>query len=250
MKKTKAVKAFKEIAADSILKEWSDEKDYEFHSIANRFPLIEGEGFEKFADDIQTNGQKETVKLYEGQILDGRNRYRACKARKIPCRFEIWNATDDPWAYVLSINLHRRHLTPDQRKDLVIELRKEGKSIRQIADTVHTSYGSVHRDLETPTDPNGSVGNPEFPTTIPGKDGKARQARHPKKGKKPSIKNTKDAKNGNASAKGKRPKINELAAIIHRGLVTANEAEGLQVKKNTVFFQVHGYLVKVTCNIV
>jgi hypothetical protein len=157
-------------------REWSDEKDYEFHPLSESSPLMEGEEFEKFADDIKANGQQETVKIYEEKILDGRNRYRACKARKIPCRFDVWDRIGDPADYVLSMNLHRRHLTPEGRKTLVVELRKRRKSIREIAETLHTSYGSVHRDLQEATDPNGSVGEQALPTTVEGKDGKTRQA--------------------------------------------------------------------------
>jgi hypothetical protein len=100
--------------------EWSNKKKYEFHPLSERFPLMEGDELEDLADDMAANGQKETVKLYEGKILDGRNRYRACKARNIPCRFENWNANGNPWDYVLSINFHRRHLTPEGRKALLL----------------------------------------------------------------------------------------------------------------------------------
>jgi hypothetical protein len=154
--------------------EWSDTKDYESHPLSMWFPLMEGEEFENFADDVVRTGQKETVKLYEGKIMDGRNRYRACKARGIPCRFENWNGEGDPADYVISMNLHRRHLTAEARQKLVLELRNKGKSIRQIAETLQTSVGSVHRDIEKATVPNGTVEAEKQPTTIKGKDGKAR----------------------------------------------------------------------------
>jgi hypothetical protein len=159
--------------------EWSDTKDYEFHPLSMRFALMEGEEFEDFADDVFRTGQKETVKLYQGKIIDGRNRYRACKARGIPCRFENWNGQGEPADYVISMNLHRRHLTAEARQKLVLKLRKDGKSIRQIAEALQTSVGSVHRDIDQATVPNGTVAG-ELPSTIKGKDGKTRQARAPK----------------------------------------------------------------------
>lgn len=65
------------------------------------------------ATDIRTNGQRESIKTFNNLILDGRNRYRAClDANKEP-RFETVNP-DDPVAFVLSLNLHRRHLIPSQ----------------------------------------------------------------------------------------------------------------------------------------
>ena len=233
--------------------EWSDTKDYEFHPLAGRFPLMEGAEFEDLANDIATNGQNETVKLFEGKILDGRNRYQACKARKKPCRYENWSGEGDAAAdYVVSMNLHRRHLTPDTRKALVIELRQKGKSIRQIAESLHTSFGSVHRDIEAATDPDGSAGAQELPITITGKDGKVRPARKSKKEpatKKPSHGKSKPAAAGEP-VKGERPKIAELAAIIHRGLAAADEAKELSLRAGAVFFKIKGCRIKVTCRIV
>ncbi len=113
--------------------QWTDEKDYEFHPLSERLPLMkEGEDFEQFADDIAANGQKETVKIYERKILDGRNRYRACKARGIPCRFEKLTVDGDPFDYVLSLNLHTifchrtsqgRQKRPPDCRNLVHQLR-------------------------------------------------------------------------------------------------------------------------------
>jgi len=48
-----------------------------------------------------------------GQVLDGRRRWLACSIAQIkPATREV--KPSDPVAYVLSLNLHRRHLTPSQ----------------------------------------------------------------------------------------------------------------------------------------
>ena len=85
----------------------------DFHDAANLFPLDE-ENLRSLADDIVANGQKETIKILDGKILDGRRRFLACELAGInPVCEEIEVA--DPIAYSQSLNIHRRHLTASQR---------------------------------------------------------------------------------------------------------------------------------------
>ncbi len=90
------------------------ESALEFHPLANVFPLSDGEEFEALRADIAEHGVREPVVLYEGQILDGRNRYRASRSAGVDCPMMTYEG-DDPAAYVVSLNLHRRHLTESQR---------------------------------------------------------------------------------------------------------------------------------------
>jgi hypothetical protein len=50
------------------------------HPLANMFPMIEGNAFEELKRDIAAQGILEPIRLYQGMILDGRNRYAAGKA--------------------------------------------------------------------------------------------------------------------------------------------------------------------------
>jgi ParB-like chromosome segregation protein Spo0J len=85
----------------------------EYHDAANIFPLDE-ESIPDLADDIRKEGLHVPIELLDGKILDGRRRYLACNRAGVQPKFrEVYVA--DPVAYVLSINLHRRHLTPSQR---------------------------------------------------------------------------------------------------------------------------------------
>lgn len=86
----------------------------EFHEASNIFPLIEGNEFDDLVSDIKRNGQRVSIKIFGDKILDGRNRYRACLHASIEPKIEHVLSCDDPVAYVLSLNLHRRHLTPSQ----------------------------------------------------------------------------------------------------------------------------------------
>jgi N6-adenosine-specific RNA methylase IME4 len=97
----------------------------EFHPLANLFPLIEGKDFDDFCAGIKADGHlHDKIVLLDGKILDGRNRYRGCIATGVTPHFETFNATihGDPLTYVISKNLHRRHLTESQRAMLAAEL--------------------------------------------------------------------------------------------------------------------------------
>jgi N6-adenosine-specific RNA methylase IME4 len=85
------------------------------HPAAEILPLIEGDAFDQLVEDIRVHGQQEAITLTEdGLIVDGRNRYRACKELGIKPRTCVIDESD-PVAFVLSLNLHRRHLDESQR---------------------------------------------------------------------------------------------------------------------------------------
>jgi N6-adenosine-specific RNA methylase IME4/ParB-like chromosome segregation protein Spo0J len=97
-----------------------------FHPYADLFPLIEGEQFADLVADIKANDVREKIVVWDGRILDGRNRYRAALAAGFlddddgPDRAKYFSrfvpAVDgDPLAYVVSKNLKRRHLDDSQR---------------------------------------------------------------------------------------------------------------------------------------
>lgn len=93
------------------------------HPIADLFDLATEAELSGLADDIRKNGQIETIDLYEGMILDGRNRYRACVIAGIEPRTWTWDDNGlDPVDYVVGKNLHRRHLTIAQRAAVGVRL--------------------------------------------------------------------------------------------------------------------------------
>jgi N6-adenosine-specific RNA methylase IME4/ParB-like chromosome segregation protein Spo0J len=94
---------------------------YEFHPLANVFPLIEGSEFDELVSDIRERGLHEPIVVLEDMILDGRNRYRACMAAGVEPTFTVYTG-DDPLAYVISLNLKRRHLDESQRAMVAAKL--------------------------------------------------------------------------------------------------------------------------------
>lgn len=84
------------------------------HPAAELFPLMAGESFAELVEDIRANGLVEPIiRTPDDHILDGRNRLLACAEANKPARFVIYGG--DPWTFVISTNLHRRHLTDTQR---------------------------------------------------------------------------------------------------------------------------------------
>jgi len=86
----------------------------DFHPVASIFPMMSGEEYDSLKNDIRENGLIEPIWTYEGKILDGRNRYRACRELKIEPKFREWRGPSAV-SFVVSLNLKRRHLTAAQR---------------------------------------------------------------------------------------------------------------------------------------
>ncbi len=104
--------------------------NYEVHPVAALFPYIEGDAFREFVEDIRVNGQREPVVLDpEGRLLDGRNRARACQALGIDVK-ETRYSGDDAEAWIISHNVHRRHLTESQRSMIAAKLANLPNGVR------------------------------------------------------------------------------------------------------------------------
>ena len=93
------------------------------HELANLLPMIEGKAFEDLKADISKRGILEPITLFEGRILDGRNRYKA--AREVGLKFAAENfklfegdyASAEAW--VISTQFLRRQLTGKQRNEFI-----------------------------------------------------------------------------------------------------------------------------------
>jgi hypothetical protein len=85
-----------------------------FHPLANILPMLGEASLAELTRDIGERGLLEPIVRYEGKILDGRCRYRACQVSGIEPRYEDYGGAD-PLGVVLSLNVHRRHLTDAQR---------------------------------------------------------------------------------------------------------------------------------------
>lgn len=76
---------------------------------------MRGEEFVALKEDIRTNGLREPIWLHQGKIIDGRNRFRACQEVGVEPAFREWSGEGSLISFVVSLNLHRRHLDTIQR---------------------------------------------------------------------------------------------------------------------------------------
>ncbi len=145
------------------------------------FPDMGTAEYEEMKADIKARGVMIPVEYDEsGNILDGHHRVKACNELGIkewPCVIRLGMSEKDKRNHIRKINLARRHLTGEQRDKVLLDMRADGMSVRQIAEETKIPKSTVARVISS-TVPNGTV---ELPTVITGKDGKQRQATQPER---------------------------------------------------------------------
>jgi hypothetical protein len=126
------------------------------HPLADIFPMLTGDRLHDLAQDIKDHGLLDAIVMHEDNILDGRGRYLACEMAGVEPKFENYIG-DDPVSYVVSHNLHRRHLTESQRAMVAARLadlqrganqHSKGLPIGSAAKLMNVSDRSVARAKE------------------------------------------------------------------------------------------------------
>jgi hypothetical protein len=144
--------------------------ELEPHPLALLFPALDEDAFGGLCADIDKNGQIHPIVALGDQILDGWHRYKACLKTGVAPMVHQFSGTN-PAAYVLSANLHRRHLnlTTEQKRELIARVLKEnpelsdrviGKITRTDGKTVASERTNLEsraeiRTSETRTDSKG-----------------------------------------------------------------------------------------------
>jgi hypothetical protein len=96
-----------------------------FHRYAGLFPMMSDDQIEELSKDIAENGQREPLVLFQGQILDGRNRAVAVAKRGLTWSTRDFDGTEsEALNFVVSKNLHRRHLNESQRAMIAASMAK------------------------------------------------------------------------------------------------------------------------------
>ena len=129
----------------------------EFHQVADIFPVLDemSQEFQTLVEDFRIVGQLEPIVIWQSKILDGRNRFLVCKRLGIAPKLKNYEGTD-PIGFVLSANLHRRHLNESQRAMVGANLARfsvgtnqhtkgQGPSIEGAATILNVGHASIER---------------------------------------------------------------------------------------------------------
>jgi len=115
------------------------------HKYCKLFPEITGQDFKDLVASIKEHGLMEEIVTLDGQVLDGQNRLKACKAAGVEPKFKEFTGKD-PLAFVVAENIARRHLTAGQRSLLAVKISECGNSHmtqEKAAQKLHVSRESV-----------------------------------------------------------------------------------------------------------
>ena len=98
------------------------------HPLCELIPACTDAEFKELKEDIKANGLQVPIKTFDGKILDGRSRYNAClelekAGHPVEFRREFFTAdANAALAYVISMNVKRRHLSASQRALIAAKL--------------------------------------------------------------------------------------------------------------------------------
>src|SRR5215475_5312184 len=97
---------------------WEEHTGMLLHEAALLFPDLSAEAYCNLKNNIEAHGLLEPIWVTrKGWLLDGRHRKRICNELGIECRERVYEGKD-PFGFVASLNLHRRHLTTRERADI------------------------------------------------------------------------------------------------------------------------------------
>ena len=91
------------------------------HPICLLIPSADEDELQDLTDDIRAHGLIDPIVLFEGMILDGRNRATACERAGVAPRYaQFRGGREDALILVISHNLKRRHLTKQAIADALV----------------------------------------------------------------------------------------------------------------------------------
>jgi hypothetical protein len=147
------------------MSKWRDKT--KVHPASDVFPMMTDDELKALGDDIKANGLKHPILFHcDGTpdfiLIDGRNRYEAMERAGLPLprpRASVFDSEvhitpyDNPVSEIITLNIHRRHLTKQQQADLIVAALKAGEAPRQLEEVpkrhVKGKAGSEKDPLKT-----------------------------------------------------------------------------------------------------
>src|SRR5262249_34274557 len=133
---------------------------YKVHPSADCFPMLSHDELQKLGEDIKANGLREAIYAdSDGVILDGSNRLEGMERAGVPFElfgddgmsFDVPIEGQEAVQFIISKNIHRRHLAKQQQAHLIVAAIKAGDGAKQKptqVESVSTNVESLTRELE------------------------------------------------------------------------------------------------------
>ena len=93
------------------------------HPLSAAWPAMSEADFIGLKDSIESIGVQMPIVIFEGQVIDGWNRYRAATDLGMNCPTVPFNEEIDPVDFVKAMNDARRHITASQRAIAIVSIR-------------------------------------------------------------------------------------------------------------------------------
>lgn len=132
----------------------TDPRLLKVHPLADLMPAMPDDEFDALKEDIRAHGLREPLVVFEGMILDGRHRKMVCERLGFAPPVRVFEGTeDDARALVISLNLRRRHLNTEQKRNLIAKLlnaspEKSNNAIATAAKVDDKTVAKVRADME------------------------------------------------------------------------------------------------------
>jgi ParB-like chromosome segregation protein Spo0J len=129
-------------------------REYQF------LPSLSLDEYEALRESIREKGVIEPVVTdEEGNVIDGHHRVKACEELgvKYPTRIIAGFSEEQKQDLSVELNMHRRHLTKEQKKELAVNLRKQGWTQERIGKALGVPQQTISRwftHLSNPDQPS------------------------------------------------------------------------------------------------
>lgn len=164
------------------------------HPAADSFPMMDKQAFADLVESIAARGQQEPIVKYNGTVLDGRNRLKACLQLGIQPKFIEYSGSQSPWLWAWDRNAERRSIDKGTKAAIWLNIedgdqcwRAEVAKIKEEADKKRSAAAKEQHKASKPRAGEKVYGSSYSVTTTKHKENKTRNARAKKAGTSPAT---------------------------------------------------------------